>query len=374
MMLPRRGGAQHAGRRGAGGAEDRGDAGRAGVQRADVGPLIGLPCWAQVAPPSTVVTTVPIAPPAKQATSLVHAIAVSDCALLLVCALQVAPPSVDARSVAGVPDATSRRRRSSSYREQATAERLAVVPLVAGVQVVPPSVVVEDRAGGADRDARRRGSADDAGQRLRRAAGLRRPGDAAVGRSEDDGSAGRDARRPPRRPSRCTRRRPGSTVVPLVRGSQVWPPSDVREDRAGVADRDAVRGVDAAEAVHLLRWCRRRPARSRCRRRWSSRTRGSRPACRPRRSRSPSGRRPRPGRGRWPSRWSGVQVPPLSTSTVPPCPVATQLVADRQAMPVSCAVDVRRHRRPGDAAVGARDDHARPADRVAGASRRTRRR
>src|SRR3954452_3027022 len=31
-----------------------------------VGPLIGLPCNAHVAPPSEVATTVPIAPPAKQ--------------------------------------------------------------------------------------------------------------------------------------------------------------------------------------------------------------------------------------------------------------------------------------------------------------------
>ena len=75
--------------------------------RALVGPLIGLPCCTQVAPPSVVATIVPIAPPAKQLELSRHAIPVSACALLLlVCCVQVEPPSVDL-SMTAFPEATA---------------------------------------------------------------------------------------------------------------------------------------------------------------------------------------------------------------------------------------------------------------------------
>ena len=66
------------------------------------GPLIGFPCCVHVEP-STVSTTVPIAPPAKQVESLTHATAVSGCALPLVCGVHVEPPSVDFSSTALPP-------------------------------------------------------------------------------------------------------------------------------------------------------------------------------------------------------------------------------------------------------------------------------
>ena len=68
-----------------------------------VGPLIGSPCWAHVVPPSVVDTIVPMAPPAKQLEPSTHAIPVSDCGLLLACAVHVDPPSADLRITALVP-------------------------------------------------------------------------------------------------------------------------------------------------------------------------------------------------------------------------------------------------------------------------------
>jgi hypothetical protein len=70
-----------------------------------VGPLIGLPCWAHVVPPSEVTTVVPVLPSARQNAALTHPTPLSVCVVVLVCGDQEPPSSIDLITVPPAPAA-----------------------------------------------------------------------------------------------------------------------------------------------------------------------------------------------------------------------------------------------------------------------------
>src|SRR4051794_24071649 len=101
--------------------------------------VVPLVFGVHVAPPSADPTIVPAAPTARQAVAELHATPASAFAPVPVPPFPVEPSVV--KRTAAAPVATAPTATHAVVEVQATAFRLAVVPLVAGDQVWPPFVV-----------------------------------------------------------------------------------------------------------------------------------------------------------------------------------------------------------------------------------------
>ena len=325
--------------------------------RALTGPLSGFPCCVQVAPASVVAITVPNVPAAKQFEVSRQAIEVRLWPLPIVSGDHVAPSVVC--SITAVPALAEPVAKHVVEPGHATALSVVVTPLVDPDHVTPPlteAMIVPELPTAKQFELE--------------------PHETALSVVEPEPPPAlhvlpsivkRDA---PAAPTTAqwvveTHEMPlRFDAVPLVCWIHVWPPFVGRQDRAAIADREAVRDGRAGDGVHLVG----RPAARLLRPRGSARGREERDALL-------TGRVADEvplavdARERAASAVAGSRGPRRAVEGVDGAVLADRDAEGRSARLAVDAVEqvgrVRRHRRPGGE-VGRRDDRAAAPDRVAG--------